>query len=262
MKKIKFIVAILGICMLSSCVTIEEKIVINNDNGGVYSLSLDLSKLLQTMESMGATSDTTYKNKKIDSTIALKGYIDTAKDLTSAEKALYRNSTLAVKIDMPNNIVKLRLNCPFTSVNDLAVIKKNLFSVIGRLDITKQAESSLTQSAGANALPPGTTLSSEASPLAPFFTFAAAPGKISYTISDKAGLTKELASDSMQQIKQMSMLMGDFSYTTIFVLPKSVKKFSGPGSSISDDKKTVTFKRVFNDIISDTPENLEYKIDY
>jgi hypothetical protein len=260
MKQLKFIIAILSVCVFSSCVTIDERIAIDNNNGGDYSLSVDLSKLLQTMQSMGASSDTTYKNKKMDSVIALKGYIDTAKELTPAEKALYRNSTLAVKIDMPNNVLKLKLNCPFTNLNDLAVIKKNLFEVISKLDVTKAAENSVTQ--GGNALPQGTVLSTQSSPISQFFTFVATPGKISYTINDKAGLTKALASDSMQQIKQMSMFMGDFAYNTVIVLPKAAKKFNGPGSSISDDKKTITFKRTFGDITSDTPEILEYKIDY
>jgi hypothetical protein len=263
MKKIKFIIAILSVCILSSCLNIEEKIVINTDNSGAYSLSIDMSKLLQTMASMGAAgTDTTYKNKKMDSMIELKNYIDTAKNLTAAEKALYRNSTLAVKIDMPNNIMKMKLSCPFTDLSTLPVIKKNLFAVISKLDITKAAEGSLTQG---NALPPGTNLSAASksgNPIAQFFTFATSPGKISYTINNKAGLDKEMVSDSLAQMKQMSMFMGDFSYNTIIILPKAAKKFNGPGSSISADKKTVTFKRTFDDLIGDNTQNLEYSIEY
>jgi hypothetical protein len=262
MKRIKFIIAILTVCVLSSCLNIEEKISLNNDNSGNYALSIDMSKLLQTISSMGQGADSAYKDKKMDSTIFLKNYIDTATNLTAQEKALYRNSTLDVKIDMPNNVMKIKINCPFTAINDLPTIKKNLFAVIGKLDVTKAATNSLTQG---NALPPGTNLGSAAqsgSPIAQFFTFAVTPGKISYTINNKAGLQKEMASDSIAQMKQMSMFMGDFVFNTIFVLPKAAKKFSGPGMSISDDKKTITFKRRFDDLFGDNPEILEYKIEY
>jgi len=262
MKKIKFIVAALSACvLLSSCLNIEERIVIKNDNSGTYSLSIDMSKLMETIAQMGQSIDSASKNKKVDTTIALKGYIDTAKSLTPAEKALYRNSMVSIKMDMPDNIAKIKIECPFTTINDLSVVKKNLFSVISRLDVTKAAASSLTQG---SSLPAGTNLdaaSQAGSPMAQFFTFTAVPGKISYVINNKAGLDKEMAGDSIQQMKQMSMFMGDFLYSTIFVLPREVKKFSGPGMSISDDKKTVTFKRHFDDL-TDNVENLEYKIEY
>src|ERR1700749_290408 len=141
MKKIKFIVAVtLCVTMLSSCLNIEEKIVINNDNSGDYSLSIDMSKLLQSLAAMGQTSDSAYKNKKIDSVIALKGYIGTAKELTPEEKAMYRDAMLAVKIDMPDNIMKVKVSCPFANLTNLGIVKKNLFTVIGKLDVTKAAE--------------------------------------------------------------------------------------------------------------------------
>jgi hypothetical protein len=262
MKKIKFVVALLSICVfLSSCLNIEERIVIKNDNSGTYSLSIDMSKLMATIAQMGQSIDSASKNKKVDTTIALKGYIDTAKGLTTAEKALYRNSMVSIKMDIPDNIAKIKIECPFTTIGDLAIVKKNLFSVISRLDITKSAEGALMQG---NTLPAGTNLdaaSQAGSPMSQFFTFTAAPGKISYVINNKPGLDKEMASDSIQQMKQMSMFMGDFLYSTTFVLPKEAKKFSGPGMSISDDKRTVTFKRHFDDL-TDNVENLEYKIEY
>jgi hypothetical protein len=262
MRKIKFIVAALSACvLLSSCLNIEERIVINNDNSGNYSLSIDMSKLMATIAQMGQSIDSASKNKKVDTTIALKGYIDTAKSLTLAEKALYRNSMVSIKMDMPDNIAKIKIECPFTTISDLAIVKKNLFSVISKLDVTKAAESSLTQG---SSLPAGANLgaaSQAGSPMEQFFTFTAAPGKISYVINNKAGLDKEMASDSIQQMKQMSMFMGDFLYSTVFVLPKEAKKFSGPGMSISDDKKTVIFKRHFDDL-TDNVGNLEYKIEY
>ena len=70
-----------------------------------------------------------------------------------------------------------------------------------------------------------------------------------------------MASDSIAQMKQMGMLMGDFSYNSIFVLPSAVKKISGPGAVLSADKKTVTLKRGFDDL-TNKPENLQYSIEY
>jgi hypothetical protein len=262
MKKLQIIFAIILACAFSSCINIEEKIVINNDNTGVYSVSVDLSKMVAMLQQMNP-GDTSYKNKKTDTVILLKGYIDTSKSLTSAEKAMYGKASMALKVDMPNNTVVVKMLCPFTGMNNLAIVKKNLFIVISKLDVTKEAESSFAKSS-AGALPPGTDLSGASqseSPIAKYFTFASSPGKITYTINDKAGLNKEMASDSIAQMKQMGMLMGDFSYNSIFVLPSAVKKISGPGAVLSADKKTVTLKRGFDDL-TNKPENLQYSIEY
>jgi hypothetical protein len=45
------------------------------------------------------------------------------------------------------------------------------------------------------------------------------------------------------------------------VLPKVVKKYDGPGSSISTDKKTLTFETTLTEMM-EHPEKVSYIVEY
>ena len=52
MNKIKFVLAFLLALVLYSCVDTEERIVINADESGTYSLTIDLGKLIELANQM------------------------------------------------------------------------------------------------------------------------------------------------------------------------------------------------------------------
>ena len=99
-------------------------------------------------------------------------------------------------------------------------------------------------------------------PMGDQFTFHAAPGVISNTVTNIEAYKTKVASDSsLAMMQQMSGMMGDLKYRTILVLPKPIKKFDGPGSTVSTDKKSVTFETNLTEML-EHPEKISYKVEY
>ena len=99
-------------------------------------------------------------------------------------------------------------------------------------------------------------------PVADQFTFFAAPGTISNTINNLELYKTTIASDSsLSMMQQMTGMMGDFKYRTILVLPKAAKKYEGPESIVSPDKKTITFETTLTQMM-EHPEIVSYKVEY
>jgi hypothetical protein len=77
MKNLKFVVGFLAAVVLSSCLDTEEKIVLNGDNSGNYSMTLDLSRMIKMASAMGGDKSNPDKIKeKKDTTIYLKDLIN------------------------------------------------------------------------------------------------------------------------------------------------------------------------------------------
>ena len=76
MNKIKFILVFLLALALYSCVDTEERIVINADESGSYTLTIDLGKLIELSNQMMPDSTRSSKPKeKKDSIIYFKNFI-------------------------------------------------------------------------------------------------------------------------------------------------------------------------------------------
>jgi hypothetical protein len=260
MKFIKVAICLLFTGVLSSCLDSEEKIVINSDYSGMYTMTLDLSKMLEMAASMGAKPDSGKMAEKKDTTIYLKNYLDSATNLTQEEKALYREGVLSMKLDEVANEMKIVVSCPFKKISDLAAIKSNFFNVIQKVKAFENATGEKNNEAVEN--PDMKKGMQSTNPVADQFTFLAVPGKISNTIVDIQAYKNKIASDStLTMMTQMSGMMGDFKYRTIFILPKPVKKFDGPGGSISTDKKSLTFETTLTEMM-EHPEKVSYVVEY
>lgn len=260
MKQVKFFFSFLLVTVLSSCLDTEEKIVMNADNSGVYSLKLDLGKVLEMAATMGANSTADKPKEKKDTVVYLKNLIDSAMNLTAEEKALYRDGTVSINLDEEKNEMKILVSCPFKNVQGLTAVKNNLFAVLKKVKAFEKASGEAPkedEELGAGKLGEGST-----NPVADQFTFLAAPGTISNTITNMEAYKTKIASDSaLSSMHQMSAMMGEFKYRTILILPKVVKKFEGPNSIVSNDKKTVTFETTLTEMM-EHPEKISYKVEY
>ena len=260
MKYLKFFFAFVFLAALYSCLDTEEKIVMNADNSGVYSLKLDLGKVLEMAATMGANSDDGKPGEKKDTVVYLKNLIDSATNLTVEEKSLYRDGTVAINMDEEKNEMKILVSCPFKNTQGLTAVKNNLFNVLKKVKAFEKASGDLPKEddeMGAGKLGEGST-----NPVADQFTFYAAPGTISNTITNLEAYKNKISSDStLSAMHQMSAMMGEFKYRTILVLPKPVKKYEGPGSLVSTDKKTITFETTLTEMM-EHPEKVSYKVEY
>jgi hypothetical protein len=260
MKIIKLVICLLSAGILSSCLDSEEKIVINSDNSGTYTMTLDLGKVLEMAASMGAKTDSDKVAQKKDTTIYLKGYLDSASNLTAEEKALFREGVLTMKLDEVENEMKIVVSCPFKKIEDLTAIKNNFFNVIQKV---KAFEKATGEKSKEDSESPDMKMGMKSTnPIADQFKFLASPGKISNTIIDLQAYKNKIATDStLTMMSQMTAMMGDFKYRTIFVLPKAVKKYDGPGSTISTDKKNLTFETTLTEMM-EQPEKVSYVVEY
>lgn len=261
MKIVKFVFVFLSVCVLSSCLDTEEKIIFNADYSGNYSMTLDLSRMLKMAGSMGAEKSNPDKPKeKKDTTVYLKDLVDTAANLTAAEKALYKDAIIHVNLDEEKNEMKIVMSSPFKNTADLTEIKNNFSTVMNKLNAFEKAT-------GEKEKPDEEDGDMEmgkksANPFGDQFTFLAGGGKISNTITNVDAFKKLVAGDStLGMMTQMTSMMGEFNYRTIIVLPKVVKKYNGPGSTVSVDKKTITFFTTLSEMM-EHPEKVSYEVEY
>ncbi len=264
MKKIKFFLAFFLALALYSCVDTEERIVINADESGTYSLTIDLGKLIELANQMIPDSARTSKPKeKKDSIIYFKNFIDTAQNLTAEEKALYRDGYLHIDMDEANNKMKVEMGCPFKNSNQLTLVKNNFLKVADKLNLfNKTKDQSLNDMTDNTEGGEKGFDDKSINPMGKNGLFTAAPGKISNVINVTDEMKKNMANDStLAMMQQMTMMTGEMTYRTVIVLPKTVKIAEGPGKILSADGKTVTFSFSLTDVMG-TPEKASYKIEY
>ena len=73
--------------MLVSCLDTEEKIIINEDNSGLYQLNADMSSMMDQLKAFKPADAKALEGNK-DTTIRFKSYTDTLSTLTAEEKTL------------------------------------------------------------------------------------------------------------------------------------------------------------------------------
>ncbi|PVD51390.1 hypothetical protein DC498_14710 [Terrimonas sp.] len=255
--------AIIGLTiLLTSCLDTEEKIVINNNNSGNYTVTIDMSKMLKLAASMGgADKDDAKEKEKKDSTVFFKPYVDTATALTAKEKEMFRDGSMRIKVDEAANEMSITVHFPFKHVSVLPELKASYMQVLDKLNISDKMKNK--ESPDTDQVEQELSKNKDAlNPTQEAYSFSAAPGKITNTLINKALITEKLAKDSsMQMMQQMTMMMGDMNYKTIIVLPKPAKKYNGNEVQASADKKTLTFITTLTDILN-RPEAAEYNVEY
>lgn len=262
-KQIYLIVSLLFLVFLTSCLDTEEKIVINKNNSGIYTLTLDMSKMLQLMDQFGQENkDDSKIPEKKDSTVYFKPFVDTSGTLTAREKEMFRDGSLRMRVDEAEKELVVVLNFPFKNIGDLPELKSSYLSVIDKLGVSNKLKNP-GENSSAEDMPADIAKDKNIlNPARDAFAFAASPGKLSNTLVNKELFNNKVQHDSsMQMLQQMSMMMGDMNYKTIIVLPKKVKKYKGNQTILSDDKKTLTFLTTLSDMLN-RPETAEYDVEY
>ncbi|MGN6438139.1 MAG: hypothetical protein ACTHMM_16485 [Agriterribacter sp.] len=260
----KSIFALLVSCafLLTACLDAEEKIVINKNNSGIYTLTMDMGKMLTLLEQMGQKDQLKEMEKK-DSTVYFKSYVDTSTALTAKEKELIRDGSLRMQVDEAAKEMKVVLSFPFKNVAVLPDLKNTYITAIDKLGISKKLNKGDAAEDNPTDMPDD--VSGNKSVLMPgqeAYAFTAAPGKIANKLVNKELFSDKVLKDSsLQMMQQLSVMMGDMNYKTVFVLPNGVKKYKGNNVEVAPDKKTVTFFTTLTDLIN-RPEAAEYSVEY
>lgn len=261
MRKIKWFWALIVAATLSSCLDTEEKIMLNADNSGNYSITLDLGRMLKMAGSMGGDNPGGNKAKeKKDTIIYLKDLVDTASALSADEKVLFKDALIQIHLDEENEEMMIVMSSPFKNNAALTAIKNGLPAVMNKLQAIEKVagDKEKTDPEGDDLQMSGRS----SNPVGEQFNFQAAPGRITNTIKDIDAFRKLVTADStFSMMTQLSGMMGDFNYRTSIVLPKAIKKYTGPGSAVSADKKTITFSTTLAAML-EHPEKASYSLEY
>lgn len=236
LKQLFLALTVLCTVFLVSCLDTEEKIVINKNKSGDYTVTLDMSKMLAMMAQFSAEDSTKAKEKK-DSTLYLKSFVDTSAALTVKEKELFRDGSVRIKGDEAEKEMKIIFHFPFKNISDLPELRSSYMAVIDKLGISDKMNKQ--DSSDVEKMEPDLSKNKFVlNPAEQAYVFAAAPGRISNTLVNKQMISEKLKSDStMQMLQQMSMMMGGITSKTIIVLPKRIKKYNGNEVQVSKDKK-------------------------
>lgn len=247
--------------LFSSCLDTEEKIIIHKNESGLYSVKVDMSKMLQMMKQMGQMEDFNLEEKK-DTTFYFKSVIDTIKSLSPKEKELFKDGSLHISMDENEGEMIITMNFPFKRLRDLPEIKSSYLHIIDKMKLSSGFEKA-DEEEQLNIVP--FDLGGEKNVLAPgneAFRFTASPGKISNTMIDTNLFSEKVQGDStIQMLQQMSVLMGDMNFKTVVEAPSKIKHFKGNLAVLSEDKKTVSFSTTFTDILN-RAEAAEYSVEY
>ncbi|MBO9572011.1 MAG: hypothetical protein J7497_07355 [Chitinophagaceae bacterium] len=251
--KFRHIIAALLICFAAGCFEMNEDIVINKDGSGNYSSKMDMSAMLQMMQTMA--SDELEKNgvdKSIDTVIKMKDILDSAKDATPEQKRLLKDGSMRLQMNLEQSILKADINFPFKSYEDLALLLNG--ATTGSMgNIFKRA---LTHDT-AQAVSPGDAEMDQINSI------------FDVTVNNKQ-LTRKLNKEKydafiqrpeMAQMKELAANGMEIQYTTTIRLPRPVKKSDNPMIKLSPDKKTVTIKYDMVKLFQ-SPEQFSYSIEY
>jgi hypothetical protein len=252
MKILKFILPLALAFGFAGCLDINEKLEIKKDGSGTLTMDMDMSQMIDMLQTYMGKDELAKKGlEKMDTTVYLKDIIDTSSTLSADKKAVLSPGSVHIKIDLDAKVFTTHMVFPFTNQANLQ-----------KLYATMSDGSSLGSAQLFGGL--GGDNSGGASPdinqFNGIYDFTSKDGLITKHLNDDKwkALQNEPQFAQMKQAGQMGM---EINYTSTIVLPRPVKNVDNPLATLSDDKKTVTFK--FNLIeIFDHPEKFGYRIEY
>jgi len=268
----------LFVFLLISC-NVQERIVFNEEMGGRYKTSIDLSKMMETMSAMGAGASNPDKEKtKMDTVVVFADLIREHKDsianLSAEERAkieMLKDFTMKMKMDEDTGEFKMNI---FKDFKDFSGLERVAYEMDKVFDEAKN-ESQQGQQAG-----PGGDLMSLDKVIYTFEnnTFRRTdPKSISDYLEDE-GLLKEETRIDLEKLKEnleadeddseenamMKGMMGQFTeelensmMKLEYVFPRKVVSVSPEGAVISEDGKTVTFEVPWSDLLEEKTKILE-----
>lgn len=255
MKKL-WIGVVAAIVLFVSCYEINEDIVINENGTGTYVTKMDMSALVQMMQTMAGEEELAKSglDRAIDTIVHMKDVMDSARDITPEEKRLYADGTMKLQLNIKENIFKSDVNFPFKSFDDL----QKLMMGSGANSMGSVFKKMFARPDSAQADAPAQDQAFDK--INSIFDVKIDRHKLSRRLN-KQKYDELMARPEMEQAKQMTGSGIEVLYTTTIKLPGKVKKVDNPIVKVSEDKRTVTIRYDLLKLF-DTPEKFSYTIEY
>lgn len=257
MKKLRLLL-LLPLAFIS-CTDTREELEIKNNGSGTLVLKSDLGKMLELLKGFGG-EDALAKDgmdRAYDTTMLMKDYVDTAKDIAADKKELLRDGKVHLIMNVKESIGKFDMSFPFASTDKLQQLYQSLNSSSGGLK-------SMFSGVGKNLPNSGSTDQGGdkgMQQLSSVYDITVKDGSYSRQVN-QARYEEFTKSMKLEELKQVSSMFGQMDYTLSVKLPRQVKKLSANSKAVlSEDKKTVTVKTDLLETLAH-PEQLALDIAY
>jgi hypothetical protein len=253
----KILVVFLSIFFLG-CYEVNEEIVINADGSGTYVTKMDLTQMIEMMQSFGGDEmKQEGLDRIIDTVISMKSFTDSAKDMSEEEKQLLSRGKLRMQMNIKEKIFKVDTDFPFKSYKELQMLLSGSGGMMALSNSMKKVFGKGDQPDNAQ---PDTPKDPDLGQISDVFEVTVTDGSISKKFN-KAKYDAMMSKPEMEQMKQVGSAGIEILTTTVIKLPRPVKSSDNPSIKLSDDKKTATFKYNFLEIF-DNPEKFSYNITF
>ncbi len=276
-KKIIGLLSLL-VFVLVSC-NVQERIVFNDNMGGRYESSFDLSAMMSIAGDMGGPSDPDKEITKMDTVVVfadfIKEYKDSIATLPADDRAKIerlKDFTMAMKMDESTGEFKMDISKDFEKFSDLERVAYEMEQVF---DQAKSDATGGKQTAG-----PGDDLMSMDKVVYTFEnnTFRRTDPKSLSEHLENEDLLKEETRLDLEELKNnveedesdsqedamLKGMIGEFAQEfenskmkLEYVFPRKVISVSPEGAIISKDRKTVTFEVSWQDLLEEKTNVLE-----
>ncbi len=259
MKKLKWLSVLLLTCFLIyGCYEVNEEIVIDESGAGTFSSKMDMGALLEMMK--GFAGDELNKeglDRIIDSTVLMASVIDSAKELTAAQKAVFSTGKMRIQMNLNESILKVNSDFKFKSYEDLQMLLSGggNMSAIGNL--MKKVMDNKEEKAEAQ---PDSPKDPDLDKIGTSYDIVVKNGSIVKTFN-KEKYDQVMSGEEMSQMKSLGGAGMEVLYTTVIKLPRPATSPESAIVKLSADKKTVTIRYNYLEIF-ETPEKLTYTITY
>ncbi len=237
MKIYNWILIALLPLVFASCMDTREELEIKANGSGTLVVKTDLSKMLEMLKGFTSQEDLQKQgmDRAFDTSMLMKDYVDTARDIPADKKALLRDGSLHLVMNVKEGIGKFDIKLPFASADQLQNLYASLNSSTGGLKGMLDGMDKDKKMGGSD--------SSSSDKGMPQITSV-------YDITVKDGLYSrkvnqvrydQFAKDmKLEELKSMGSMMGAMHYSLLVKLPRPIKKINNPKAILSEDKRTAT----------------------
>jgi len=257
MKLFRYSLLALLLWCVAGCYEVNEEITVNENGSGVYLTKMDMSTLLQMIQSMAGEEEMARNglDRVIDTTMQLKSMLDSSKSATPEQRQLFQDGSMKLQLNAKESILKADINFPFKSPGDLQTLMSGA-STAGLAQVFKNVFSGPDSTESASSAMEEQGLDQVNNVFDITVTKGSIVRKLNRQKYDALMQKPELA-----QAKQMAGSGLEVMYTTTIKLPRPVRKVDNPLIKLSDDRKTATIKYDLMKLF-DTPEKFSYAIYY
>lgn len=255
MKAAKFLLFCFFICCLSGCFEMNEELAIRENGSGDFSVNMDMGQLMDMMKSFMPPEEAEKLNEAKDTTINMKDLVDTSTSITPENKALLRDGTLRMQMNMGEKLFKINMHYPFKNLDNLQKLYTNLGSGSNGMGGLLKGMQPNSQSMGGG--------EPDMKQVSSYYDLITKKNSITRKLN-KEKYAALLNDSMMQQMKQMGSMgggLGEVKMNTSIKLPAAAKKLTGAKAELSTDKKSVLLRNNLLDIF-EHPENFEFSVEY